>query len=176
VDLQQELEWALQRQNFRFAEAVRKRHLPMKVRRVVGACVSVIGLVAGGVLLSHGWYPTLAAIVMPLFVGTLLLSIYMPQFHAWSRRAVGRSITRRAARLMPHLQREPAALPPAALALSTPNLVVLFSSTHAQNPLRIVQVTDDDREAAIATATTREHLTGAVEGYFDPLPVAKVRR
>jgi hypothetical protein len=176
VDLQQELEWTLQRQNFRFAELVRQRHLPMKVRRILGFSVSVIGLIAGGVLWSNGWYPMLTAIVMPLFVVGILLSLFMPQFHAWSRRAVGRSITRRAARLMPTIRQDVESLPRAARAISTPSLVVLFGYEYAQNPSRILQLPEDQREAAIAAASEHEHLTGGVEGYFDPLPIAKVRR
>lgn len=104
--LQQELEWALQRQNRRFADTLRRRNLPAKWRQRGAIAVSLVGLVAL-VELSATLSPAYRREHLLLFVGgavfflaTLALGIAFPRYQAWERRFADGMLARHAERML----------------------------------------------------------------------------
>jgi len=110
------------------------------------------------------------------------MSTMLPRVQVWSRRFAGRSIRRRAERTIASLPEDAtyrvADLPRAGLVLSTPGAIALFRRAGSFHPLRVIPVPGvAERDAVIAAqvGATHQHLTGAVEGYVEPLPVARIR-
>lgn len=201
----QRLEWALQVRSRRLARATPTGRIPVHVRRVVGIVASVIGLAAaiflrGDPFMPHG----LLTGLIVFFACTLVLAIVLPRFIAGQRRWIGRSVAKRAERLMRSMERRtpttldyelgehqldvrcPAMpkLPPIELAryrmaMHADKLVFAFPRFGSLRMRTIYVPSDAERDAVLAAFSRHGaellELTGPLAEYADPLPIAKTR-
>ena len=202
--LELELEWALQRQNARFSNAMPTQRMSVNARRVlvIGLSLAIGFLSFFGMRDRDGHLGTWATVGIVFAAFTTVMGVFLPQVRRWSKRTAGAMLTRRARRILrPVLRRAPYAIEyklgadelvadiPAlrmhrVLALgepkrvlATPNLVVAFRRQHSQNPMRIIYVSDQ-RDALLAAFRERlvvcELINGPVDGYVAPVPEARL--
>ncbi|MCB9572007.1 MAG: hypothetical protein H6709_25035 [Kofleriaceae bacterium] len=180
--LQREIEWAMQRQNLRFADAMRARRLPMARRRQLIVLLGLLGLGLLGFLAVT--YPAMVRAQPAFFVAftalfglALAAGVALSRVQAWSRRVAGRMLSRRVARMLaPLWSRAPltatyrldgatlrTSIPTlgvartdgcgdAAVVLSTPGVVLLFRRRHALNPARCIYVAGPAERDAVVAA------------------------
>jgi hypothetical protein len=194
--LQQELAWALQRQNRRFADALRRRNLPAKWRQRGAIAISLVALGVLGRLIATS-PPAYRRAHLLLFVSgtvfflaTLALGIVFPRYQAWERRFADGLLARRAERMLePLAARAPftrtyelddVLRTAAKLVVSTPGAVMLFDRADSLTPARIVPVPDEAvRDAVVASlvaaGAAHAHAAGAADGDLAPTPEALVR-
>ncbi len=191
--LQQQLEWALQRQNRRFSDQFeQRRRIPLALRRrlLVVLGVLVVALVVALARLDP-WIARRHVGFFAFAAGAGVLAIVvgfaLPGIQARSRRFAGRMIARRAEMMMRPLAAKapfPIAyeltdeLLRARAVLSTPDAVFVFAHDRS---LRLQQAiygaAERDRVVAafVAAGASHEHLDRPVDGYVAPIPEAVIR-
>ena len=191
--LQQQLEWALQRQNRRFSDQFeQRRRIPPALRRrllvVLGALVIVLVVVLARldpwIASRHVGFFTFAAGAGLL---AIVVGLALPGIQARSRRFAGRMIAERAALMTQPL----AAKAPFAIeyeltdellrhraVLSTPDAVFVFAhdrSLRLQHTFYGAAERDRVVAAFVAAGASHEHLDRPVDGYVALIPEAVIR-
>lgn len=170
--LREQLGWAAQRQNHRFAHATPAGRLSTESRQKLILILAPVGLLAAGAL--YGLAPddvrqhaTAFGGLIAFFAVAFVAGLFLPRVRGWSRRTAGGMIARRVARILrpieskghitidyqlagdrlttnvPELRvQRELSLRTAGLALATPELVVLFRRKHSLNPLRTLHLPD----------------------------------
>ena len=203
----QQLEWALQHQQRRYVQRLPMNRIPDRQRAWMARALSaaIVVLVLALVRLDPSIWDEHRLLVTGMFALAAIgfvLSFAFPQTRAWSRRYAGRSIARRAARLLrPLARRLPAAfdyelwadrivvhwagrpllnpipLEPG-LVLAAPDALFVFRKRSSLGVVRTVYVPAGPERRAVLDAFARAgaeqiELTGPAEGYADRVPPAR---
>lgn len=184
AQVRERLEWALQRQNARLAQAgpgripVRKRQIAILVVAPLGLlCLLALALIDAS---SGAGHPLLLSAVAGFFVVAFAAGLFLPRVRAGAQGFAGRTIAKRAARTFRQLEsklpveaeyalldgklstrlaalRQESALDfrRVGLVLHAPEVLVLFRSRHSLSALKLVHAETEADHRAVLDSLTR---------------------
>ncbi|HTR50228.1 MAG TPA: hypothetical protein VMJ10_05930 [Kofleriaceae bacterium] len=162
--VRRELEWALQHQRDRLVRRLPQNKVALRTRQRVVVVAAIVLLAASGWLwtLERGQPSTLVIGGVVIAAVALVLVPFMPRYFAWTYRAIGRRIARRAETILaPLASEEPTT---ARYELHGDRLAIRYGEQPG-DPLEL-----DEVHAAVATA----HAVFAFRWPSSPFPLATV--